>query len=149
MATSAPIGTGATSFTYSSGSTSGPNWYYYSTNTAGDSIAYYLVRAYVSFPATGVQTTVELTPSAFTLGQNYPNPFNPSTAIRFELPVRSFVLLKVFDMVGREVATLVNGFKDAGSQEVKFDASGYPSGIYFYHIVTDKYVETKKLVLIK
>ena len=149
MATTGGIGSGPTSFTYSSGSTSGANWYYYTTNTAGDSIVYYLVRAYVSFPATGVRTTVELTPSAFALEQNYPNPFNPSTAIRFELPERSFVTLKVYDMVGREVATLVNGIRDAGSHEVTFDASGCPSGIYFYRIATDKFVETKKLAVIK
>jgi hypothetical protein len=149
MATSGPIGNGPTSFTYSSLSTSGANWYYYTANSTGDTIVYYLVRAYVSFPATGVQTTVELTPSTFALCQNYPNPFNPSTAIRFELPVRSFVTLKVYDMVGREVAALVNGFTEAGTHEVKFDASGYPSGIYFYRIATDNYVETKKLVLIK
>jgi hypothetical protein len=147
MATAALIGNGPTSFTYSSGSTSGANWYYYTTNNAGDSIVYYLVRAYVSFP--GVRTTFELNPSTFNLGQNYPNPFNPSTAIRFDLPSRSFVTLKVYDMVGREAATLVNGFQEAGSHEIKFDASGLPSGIYFYRIATDKFVETKKLVLIK
>jgi hypothetical protein len=147
MATSGPIGSGPTSFTYSVAN--GASWYYYTTNNTGDSIWYYLVRAYVSFPATGVQRTVELSPSTYNLGQNYPNPFNPSTAIRFDLPLRSFVTLKVYDMIGREVATLVNGFQEAGSHEIKFDASGLPSGIYFYRISTDKFTETKKLVLIK
>jgi len=149
MATASPIGSGPTSFTYSSGSTSGPNWYYYVYNTAGDSVVNYLVRAYVSFPPSGVQTTTELTPMKFDLGQNYPNPFNPSTSIRYELPERSFVSLKVYDMVGREVTTLLNGYQEAGSHDVAFNAAGLTSGIYFYRITTEKYTETKKLVLIK
>jgi hypothetical protein len=149
METSAPLGNRPTSFTYSSGSTSGPNWYNYSSNNAGNSLTSYLVRAYVSFPATGVRTTVELRPSTFNLGQNYPNPFNPSTVIRFDLPSRSFMTLKVYDMVGREITTLVNGLKEAGTHEIKFDASGLPSGVYLYRITADKFVETKKLVLLK
>ncbi|RPI04759.1 MAG: T9SS C-terminal target domain-containing protein [Ignavibacteriae bacterium] len=149
MATDGPIGSGATSLTYSSISTSGPNWYYYTVNDAGDSVACYIVRAYVSFPATGVRTTIELSPSTFRLGQNYPNPFNPTTNIQFALPLRSFVTLKVYDLVGREVATLVNGITEAGPHEVTFDASGLPTGVYLYRMVADKFVETKKLVLIK
>jgi hypothetical protein len=149
MATKDAFGSGPTSLTYSSTSASGPNWYYYTVNTAGDSIVYYLVRAYVSFPPTGVQTAKELTPITFNLGQNYPNPFNPSTSIRIELPERSFVTLKVFDMVGREVTTLVNGFQEAGSHNIAFNAAGLTSGVYFYRISTEKFTETKKLVLIK
>jgi hypothetical protein len=149
METSALLGNRPTSFTYSSNSTSGPNWYYYYSNYARDSLVTYLVRAYVSFPATDVRRTVELRPSAYTLGQNYPNPFNPSTAIRFDLPLRSFVTLKIYDVVGREIATLLNGYKEAGTHELKFDASGLPSGVYLYRISTDKFVETKKFVLLK
>ena len=149
METSAPFGNRATSFTYSSGSTNGPNWYAYFSNNARDSLVTYLVRAYVSFPATGVRTTVELRPSTFNLGQNYPNPFNPSTVIRFDLPSRSFVTLKVYDIVGREITELVNGLTEAGTHEIKFDASGLPSGVYLYRITADKFVETKKLLLLK
>jgi len=149
MATNGAYGNGPTSFTYSSGSSSGANWYYYTVNDAGDSVAVYLIRAYVSFATTGVRTTVELNPTTFNLDQNYPNPFNPSTVIRFHLPSRSFVNLKVYDMTGREVSTLVDGIKEAGIHEIKFDASHMPSGNYFYRMVTDKFVETKKLVLIK
>jgi hypothetical protein len=149
MITIAPIGNGSNSLSYDQNGTGGSRWYFYVSDAAGDSAYYYLIRAYVSFPATGVRTTVELNPLTFKLGQNYPNPFNPSTTIQFELPSRSLMTLKVYDLIGREVATLVNGIKEAGSHEIKFDASGLPSGIYLYRIVTDKYVETKKLVLIK
>jgi hypothetical protein len=119
------------------------------TDASGDSAYYYLIRAYVSFGSVGVRQTVELQPATFNLGQNYPNPFNPSTRIQFVLPSRNFVTLKVYDMIGRDVATLVNGFKDAGSHEVLFDASHLPSGIYVYRITANNFVETKKLVLIK
>jgi photosystem II stability/assembly factor-like uncharacterized protein len=88
-------------------------------------------------------------PNHFSLEQNYPNPFNPSTSIRFELLSRSFVTLKVYDMVGREVVTLIHGMQEAGSHKVSFNASGNPSGIYFYRMTTDKYTETKKLILIQ
>ena len=109
----------------------------------------YLIRAYVSVGTTDVKSIAELSPSTFKLEQNYPNPFNPSTAIQYTLTSRSFTTLKVYDMVGREVATLVNGFKEAGSYEVTFDASRLPSGVYLYRITTDKFIETKKLVLLK
>jgi hypothetical protein len=146
MITTGPVTSTPTSLTYIQNTTV-PNWYYINSGT--DSMFYYLIRAYVSFPETGVRKTIELSPLTFNLGQNYPNPFNPSTKIQFELPSRSFVTLKVYDMIGREVATLVNGIKEAGSHEIKFDASSLPSGIYLYRIATDKFVETKKLALIK
>jgi photosystem II stability/assembly factor-like uncharacterized protein len=85
----------------------------------------------------------------FSLMQNYPNPFNPSTSIKYQVSSNSQVSLKVYDVLGNEVATLVNEEKPAGSYEVKFDASGLTSGIYFYTLATGSFIETKKMVLLK
>ena len=89
------------------------------------------------------------TPIAFSLEQNYPNPFNPATVIRYQVPVSSFVTLKVYDLLGREVATLVNEEKPVGSYEVKFIASAIPSGVYFYNIQSGSFVQTRKMILNK
>jgi hypothetical protein len=85
----------------------------------------------------------------FYLDQNYPNPFNPSTTINFSVPSSEFVTLKVFDVLGNEVATLVNEEKPVGSYEVNFNASNLASGIYFYTLQAGKFTETKKLILLK
>lgn len=85
----------------------------------------------------------------FTLSQNYPNPFNPTTTISYQLPVTSNVKLKVYDILGREVATLVNEEKPAGSYEVEFNGSGLSSGIYFYQLKAGNFIQTKKFVLMK
>ncbi len=90
-----------------------------------------------------------ITPDGFMLNQNYPNPFNPTTTIRFELPTGSFVSLKVYDVLGKEVAALVNEKLAAGRHEVAFDASRLISGIYFYHLQAGKYTKTGKAVLLK
>jgi endonuclease I len=89
------------------------------------------------------------TPIAFSLEQNYPNPFNPATVIRYQVPVSSFVTLKVYDVLGREVAILVNEEKPVGSYEVKFIASAIPSGVYFYNIQSGSFVQTRKMILNK
>jgi hypothetical protein len=88
-------------------------------------------------------------PTEFTLSQNYPNPFNPATTINYQLPIVSIVTLKVYDVVGREVASLVNDVKEAGSYSVQFDASHLSSGIYFCTIKAGNFTETKKLTLMK
>ena len=89
-------------------------------------------------------------PNKFVLSQNYPNPFNPNTVIRFVIPKSSFVNLKVYDVLGREVATLVNEEKQPGAYEVNFDASGFSSGIYFYRLrAGGNYSATQKMVLLK
>jgi hypothetical protein len=98
---------------------------------------------------TNVQDRSSLVPSEYKLYQNYPNPFNPVTAIRYQLPVSSHVTLKVFDLLGREVATLVNENKKPGSYEVEFDGSKLPSSMYFYRLQAESFVETKKLLLLK
>lgn len=92
----------------------------------------------------------EVLPSNYYLSQNYPNPFNPTTIIIYQLPVASHVILKVFDILGREVATLVNNFQPAGKYKVSFnEAKQLTSGIYFYRINTSNFVQTKKMLLIK
>jgi hypothetical protein len=87
--------------------------------------------------------------SAFVLHQNYPNPFNPATKLNFTISEQSFVTLKVFDTLGNEIATLVNERLDSGAYEISFDAVNFKSGVYFYSLKTEKFVQTKKMTLIK
>ncbi len=88
-------------------------------------------------------------PTSFELEQNYPNPFNPSTTISYQLPVSGQVTLKVFDILGKEVATLVNTQQSAGIYQIEFDASQLTSGVYVYRIDAENFVQTKKMVLLK
>ncbi len=88
-------------------------------------------------------------PSSYSLGQNYPNPFNPRTVISFQLPVDSKVWIKIYDVQGREVETLVNEMLQAGTYSTQWDASAYPSGVYFYRMQADGYTVTKRMTLIK
>lgn len=88
-------------------------------------------------------------PFKFDLGQNYPNPFNPSTNINYQLPANGFVTLKVYDIIGNEVAVLVNEEKPAGNYNVIFNAVSLPSGIYFYKLQSGNYNQIKKMILLK
>jgi len=88
-------------------------------------------------------------PLSFKLHQNCPNPFNPSTEITYTLPKASTVTLRIFDILGREVTTLVNERKEGGRYTIVWDADGVPSGIYFYRIATGDFTESKKMVLMK
>ncbi|HWQ82170.1 MAG TPA: T9SS type A sorting domain-containing protein [Ignavibacteria bacterium] len=88
-------------------------------------------------------------PDKFKLGQNYPNPFNPVTNIKFEVPSTSNVVLKVYSSTGKEVSTIVNGLYRTGIYEATFDASGLSSGVYFYKLITDKFTQTKKMIVLK
>jgi len=89
------------------------------------------------------------TPKQYILYQNYPNPFNPTTTIRFDLPERARVVLKICNILGQEVAELVNEEKQPGVYEVNWNASGFANGVYFYRLEAGRYTETKKLVLMK
>ncbi|MEW5843530.1 MAG: M6 family metalloprotease domain-containing protein [Bacteroidota bacterium] len=104
----------------------------------------------VNLAPTAVENGNEI-PAAFSLSQNYPNPFNPSTVISWQLAVSSHVTLKIYDMLGREVATLVNEYKIAGTYNSQFAISNYQlsSGVYFYTIKAGNYIETKKMILMK
>jgi len=107
-----------------------------------------ILRFTASIPLTGVATS-EIQPLQFSLAQNYPNPFNPSTTIKYELPKSSMVSLSVYDILGREVSLLVNERKNAGSYEVKFDASRLASGVYFYRLLAGDHVSTKKMIVLR
>jgi len=85
----------------------------------------------------------------FSLSQNYPNPFNPTTKIYFDLNVNGNVKLEVFDVVGRNVQTLLNEYKTAGSYEVIFNASNLPGGVYFYKLSSGNWSEIKRMILLK
>lgn len=85
----------------------------------------------------------------FKLDQNYPNPFNPSTMISYSIPQSSFVTLKVYDIIGNEVVTLVNETKSAGKYDVSFEASNLSNGVYLYSIKTNNFTSTKKMILMK
>ncbi len=87
--------------------------------------------------------------NSFKLSQNYPNPFNPKTKISYSIPQTNFVIIKVYDLIGKEIATLVNEQKTIGNYEVEFDGSNLSSGIYFYKMQAGDFTDTKKLVLIK
>ncbi len=98
------------------------------------------------------QTVVEqenIEPTQFVLRQNYPNPFNPATIICYHLPRNTFITLKIFDILGREVQTLVSGQQNSGNHSALFNASNLLSGVYFYRLQADTYSETKKLILLR
>jgi hypothetical protein len=97
----------------------------------------------------GITNNQNITPENYSLMQNYPNPFNPSTKISFSLPKAGDVSLVVFDILGREVATIINNYKSAGNYTVNFDASNLSSGIYFYTLKSGNFTESKKMVLMK
>ena len=97
-------------------------------------------------------TSVEVLPTiphTSQLFQNYPNPFNPVTQLQFANSKLQMVTLKVYDIIGREIATLVNEIKAPGEYYVGWDASSYPSGVYFYRLQTEKFSDTKKMLLMK
>jgi len=142
------------------GTTSEPQQYSYSDKLSdiASSRLYYRLKQIDflgSFEYSDI-VEVEIAPSVFSLSQNYPNPFNPGTVIKFQISKESFITLKVYDVLGKEVAALVNEEKPAGSYEVEFDASKLVSGIYFYKLQAlptgrqaGSFVETKKMVLLK
>lgn len=98
---------------------------------------------------TSVEQTNNLIPEQYNLEQNYPNPFNPETSIRFSIPKREFVSLKIFNSLGQEIASILNRELETGSYNVKFDARGLTSGVYFYSIQAGNFVQTKKMTLLR
>jgi hypothetical protein len=85
----------------------------------------------------------------YSISQNYPNPFNPSTDIKFDVPKQSYIKIMIYDNLGKEISTLVNGQFNPGTYKVNWNASNYPSGVYFYRILSGNYEKTKKMILIK
>ena len=92
---------------------------------------------------------IEFSPENYSLSQNYPNPFNPSTSISFTITKSTFVTLKIFNILGNEISTLVNQIMPSGRHVLKFDATNLPSGIYLYTITAGEFVDTKKMLLMK
>ncbi len=132
-------------------------------NPNGDEVRYY-IKAVVNGSETEASNTVSthgglykgVTPppqkhslTGFSLEKNYPNPFNPSTKISYTLPKTSFVTLKVYNSLGKEVAVLVKGRESQGRHSVNFNANGLPSGVYIYRITAGKYNAAKKTLLLK
>ncbi len=108
-----------------------------------------LLHLKVAGTPTAVRGSNQKMSSVYMLAQNYPNPFNPTTVIRYELPNSSHVILKVYDVLGREVATLVDGLQSAGAHEVDFNAARFAGGVYFYRLTTLAFTEVRKMILIK
>jgi len=136
------------------GLANGSRNYIYSLAISGNNIfAGIMVSGVWRRPLSEMITSVERTsseiPTSFNLSQNYPNPFNPSTTISFSIPTSEFVTLKVYDVLGRELATLVNENLSAGNYSYNFDASNLTSGVYLYKLQAGKYSETKKMILSK
>jgi M6 family metalloprotease-like protein len=117
--------------------------FYRLSETDSTGRVFYSSHVSIQMPA----TVGEPVPAEYVLSQNYPNPFNPSTTIRYEIARGGYVLLRVYDLLGREVATLVNERKPAGTYAVQFNASGLASGIYFCRLAAGTFIETRKLLL--
>ncbi len=138
---------------------------YYANPVAADSCTI----AIVIFPATGAQSTTQFklddlgfsnaatavnksinrTPESFELFNNYPNPFNPTTNVTYQLPERSFVTLRVFNVLGKLVSTLVNGEQPSGKYSVQFNATNLPSGVYYCALQAGSYYKVNKMILLK
>jgi hypothetical protein len=96
-----------------------------------------------------VETQVQVIPDAYSLHQNYPNPFNPSTTISFGIPEAAYVTLKIYDLLGNEITTIISDGLSAGVHSISFDASGIPSGVYLYKLHAGSFIQTKKMILMK
>ena len=107
-----------------------------------------MVGTIVASPVNGVDDEVNQ-PEKFQLSQNYPNPFNPTTSIQYAISSRQFITLKVYNLLGKEIATLVNEEKSAGEYKVEFNGNNLPSGIYFYELKAGNITQTKKMMLLK
>ncbi|MHB1687480.1 MAG: T9SS type A sorting domain-containing protein [Ignavibacteriaceae bacterium] len=98
---------------------------------------------------TGIEDGKNNIPATFSLFQNHPNPFNPSTVIKYDISKESFVTLKVYDILGREVVSLINEEKQSGKYQVTFNANNLSSGIYFYRIKAGEFIQTERLILLR
>jgi len=115
-------------------------------------VTYLPVNGYFNLEWDSILTIYDddlLTKLDYSLSQNYPNPFNPSTIISWQSPIGSWQTLKIYDVLGNEVATLVDEYKPAGIYEIEFDGTGLTSGVYFYRIKAGNFIETKKMVLLR
>ena len=102
-----------------------------------------------SFEYSAIVEVEALETFSFELSQNYPNPFNPVTIIKYQIPELNFVTLKIYNVLGSEITTLVNEEKPVGNYELEFNATDLPSGVYLYKLQVGSFVETKKMILLK
>jgi len=119
-------------------------------NSAG--IYYYRLKQIDNDGSYEFSKTIEVNfnvPTSFELSQNYPNPFNPSTTISFNLPESGKVILKIYNIMGEEIKTLADGYREAGIYTIKFKAEGHPSGMYLYRLSANGFTETKKMLFMK
>ncbi len=114
---------------------------------SGDNLDLSIVKVQKAQPRLLFNT--EIIPNQVILSQNYPNPFNPTTLIKYQIPVESFTTLKVYDVLGNEVATLINEEKPAGNYEVEFNSAGFASGVYLYKLQAGEFIEMKKMIILK
>ena len=130
---------------------------HYGTNYHLDDVVTIIYRRPVEFgidkftfntPPAGV-IEEELFPESFKVFQNYPNPFNPTTTFRYSIPTQSKVVIKVYDILGKEIATLINEEKSVGTYELTWNAENLPSGVYFYQLKAGDFIDTKKMILLK
>ncbi len=149
---------GATWSQYNSGLPQSPNVSSLTYQVQGNNIKYYAglfentnggAKVFTMTSPIGIQQISSEVPNGFSLSQNYPNPFNPTTNIEFSIPKSSFVKLVVYDMLGREVETLVSKDLKAGTYKADWIASKYTCSVYFYKLITEGYTETKKMILVK
>ncbi|MBI5403330.1 MAG: T9SS type A sorting domain-containing protein [Ignavibacteriae bacterium] len=130
-------------------------WGYYTDNSTGCTMTSGTAQAnrpnisLVMSTATGVQNTSNEIPSVYSLSQNYPNPFNPVTRINFDIPKQGLVTMKIYDILGREVRTLVNEVKAPGKYSVDFNGTEFASGVYFYRLESNAFTDIKRMILIK
>jgi hypothetical protein len=118
------------------------------TTTSGDQWNFAVNKLITVSNTVGISANTNL-PEGFNLEQNYPNPFNPTTNIKYNIPENSFVTLKVYDILGREIAVLVNKYQTAGTYNVPFSVNPISGGIYFYTLRTENFKSTKKMLLTK
>ncbi len=139
-------------FVEGNGTTTEPSIYSFNDGNLSPGLYNYRLKQ-IDYDGTSIysnELVVEISlPGVFSLEQNYPNPFNPSTRIKYSIPSDGFVTLKVYDILGNEVSTLVNEFKQAGTFDVTFDGSNLSSGVYYYRLTSDEMTTTKKLMLTK
>ncbi|KAB2920947.1 MAG: T9SS type A sorting domain-containing protein [Bacteroidetes bacterium] len=133
------------------GTTNAPQSYTFVDNSVFGTVSYRLkqVNNDGSFTYSSAVEVTVAAPSAYALSQNHPNPFNPATTISYSLPAAGFVTLKVYDILGKEVATLVNGMQESGANKASFDASQLPSGIYFARLSSGSFSSVIKMTLMK
>ncbi len=135
-----------------SGTTAEPRSYVYQDVGLPNGDYVYRLRQIDFNGAFDFSNEIEVTVNAlaeFALEQNYPNPFNPTTKIKWQSPVNGWQTLKIYDLLGNEVATLINEYKPAGSYQIEWNAGNYPSGVYLYQLRSGSFIESKKMILLK